>query len=101
MSAKHIRFFVPAAVNAARAAGDGVYVDHGEAYGNLGEEAMILTALARFQKRFHPRVIYVTHAAGEPLPVGHLSKVRSTPSPFRAFAAAVAPWTAVLWFTLR
>src|SRR5512141_692502 len=72
-----------AAVNAARAAGDGVYVDHGEAYGNLGEEAMILTALARFRKRFQPRVIYVTHAAGEHLPVGHLPTVRSTPSPFR------------------
>jgi polysaccharide pyruvyl transferase WcaK-like protein len=69
-----------------------VYVDHGEAYGNLGEEAMILNALARIENYLLPRKIYITHPADEPLPTGGNSRVQDTPSPFRAFRAAAEKW---------
>lgn len=71
---------------------DAVYVDHGEAYGNLGEEAMILNALARIEDFLHPRKIYITHPADEPLPTGGNRRVQDSPSPFRAFREAAEKW---------
>lgn len=71
---------------------DAVYVDHGEAYGNLGEEAMILNALARIEDYLHPRKIYITHPADEPLPTGGNPRVEDAPSPFRAFREAAEKW---------
>jgi polysaccharide pyruvyl transferase WcaK-like protein len=63
-------------------------VDHGEAYGNLGEEAMILNALARIETFLRPRAIYITHAAGKPLPTGNNPRIRDTPSPYQALRNA-------------
>jgi hypothetical protein len=71
---------------------DGVYVDHGEAYGNLGEEAMILSALTRLETHFGPRRIYITRWADEPMPTSGHPRVLDTPSPFRAFQAAAQGW---------
>ena len=65
-----------------------VVVDHGEAYGNIGEEAMILNALRRLELHLKPQVLHLVHQAGEPLPHGDNSKVRPVPSPLPAFREA-------------
>lgn len=82
----------PAAAMVAGARRDAVYVDHGEAYGNLGEEAMILNALDRIERQLAPRTIYITHPDGQPLPTGDNPRVRDVPSPFGAFRDAAERW---------
>ena len=65
-----------------------IVVDHGEAYGNLGEEAMILNALRRLDLHLQPSAMHLVHQPGEPLPHGDNPKVQSVPSPLPSFRAA-------------
>jgi polysaccharide pyruvyl transferase WcaK-like protein len=45
-----------------------VFVDHGEAYGNLGDEAMLVQALERVERRFGPCSFVLPRAGDAPLP---------------------------------
>ncbi len=59
-----------------------IYVDHGEAYGNLGDEAMLLNALLRLDKYLGPCEFVLPYVPSNPLPQG-LSKVIKVPSPYK------------------
>lgn len=61
-----------------------IYVDHGEAYGNLGDEAMLLNALRRLDLHLGPCRFVLPAEPGRPLPKG-LPPVETVPSPRLAF----------------
>jgi polysaccharide pyruvyl transferase WcaK-like protein len=56
-----------------------VFVDHGEAYGNLGDEAMLLRALSRLRQYLGPCKVLLTAAEAAPLPDGlvEVERIRS------------------------
>lgn len=47
-----------------------IYIDHGEAYGNLGEEAILLNALWRLERFMGPCEFILPAVPGKPLPEG-------------------------------
>lgn len=78
--------------NSRRRKGIEIVVDHGEAYGNLGEEAMILNALRRLNLHLQPSAMHLVHEPGEPLPHGDNPNVQGVPSPLPSFRAAATRW---------
>jgi polysaccharide pyruvyl transferase WcaK-like protein len=62
-----------------------VYVDHGEAYGNLGDEAMLLGALSRLQRHLGPCQFVIPRESSRPLPALSGYAVQLVPSPFAFF----------------
>ena len=58
-----------------------IYVDHGEAYGNLGDEAMLLNALRRLEEQLGPCEFTLPGEPGKPLP-SQLSPVSVVLSPY-------------------
>lgn len=64
-----------------------IYVDHGEAYGNLGDEAMLLNALRRLDIYLGPCDFVLPAETGRPLPLG-LKNVTTVPSPYSIFSRA-------------
>lgn len=61
-----------------------IFVDHGEAYGNLGDEAMLLNALERLARYLGPCEFVLTSEPGKPLPP-HLPKVETVLPPHVEF----------------
>jgi len=62
-----------------------IYVDHGEAYGNLGDEAMLLNALARLEHYLGPCQFVLPTEKGKPLPDLSQYTVILVPPPHLAF----------------
>jgi len=67
-----------------------IFVDHGEAYGNLGDEAMLLNAVARLQYYLAPCKVLLTSEETCPLPIG-LAKIEMVSSP-RVMLGTRAIW---------
>ena len=67
-----------------------VFVDHGEAYGNLGDEAMLVSALARLRRHLGDCVFVIPREGNRPLPALGSFAVEHVPSPFVSFARASA-----------
>ena len=66
-----------------------IFVDHGEAYGNLGDEAMLVSALGRLTKHLGPCVFVLPREGKRPIPNLEGFIVETTASPFLIFKAAV------------
>jgi polysaccharide pyruvyl transferase WcaK-like protein len=62
-----------------------VFVDHGEAYGNLGDEAMLLSALRRLTSSIGPCHFVIPRESSRPLPRLDDFAVEYVPSPFLFF----------------
>jgi polysaccharide pyruvyl transferase WcaK-like protein len=62
-----------------------VFVDHGEAYGNLGDEAMLLNALRRLTSSFGSCHFIIPRESSRPLPRLDEFVVEHVPSPFLFF----------------
>lgn len=62
-----------------------VFVDHGEAYGNLGDEAMLLSALRRLTSSLGPCHFVIPRESSRPLPRLDDFVVEHVPSPFLFF----------------
>jgi polysaccharide pyruvyl transferase WcaK-like protein len=62
-----------------------VFVDHGEAYGNLGDEAMLLSALRRLTRSLGPCHFVIPRESSRPLPRLDDFVVEHVPSPFLFF----------------
>ena len=62
-----------------------VFVDHGEAYGNLGDEAMLLSALRRLTGQLGPCHFVIPRESSRPLPRLDDFLVEHVPSPFLFF----------------
>jgi polysaccharide pyruvyl transferase WcaK-like protein len=62
-----------------------VFVDHGEAYGNLGDEAMLLNALRRLTSRLGPCHFIIPREGSRPLPCLDHFSVEYVPSPYTFF----------------
>jgi polysaccharide pyruvyl transferase WcaK-like protein len=75
-----------------------VFLDHGEAYGNLGDEAMLQSALRRLSARLGPARFVVPRQGHKPLPSLAGYDVQEVPSPFSTFMRLVDephhPWWA-------
>jgi polysaccharide pyruvyl transferase WcaK-like protein len=65
-----------------------IYVDHGEAYGNLGDEAMLRSALARLETHLGPVGFVLPREDARPLPDLSAHDIETVPSPYAAFAEA-------------
>lgn len=65
-----------------------VFVDHGEAYGNLGDEAMLLSALSRLEQHLGPCVFVLPREGDRPLPALQRFAIDYVPSPFAFFLRA-------------
>ena len=66
-----------------------IFVDHGEAYGNLGDEAMLVSALGRLTRHLGPCVFVLPREGKRPIPNLEGFIVETTTSPFLIFKAAV------------
>lgn len=64
-----------------------VFVDHGEAYGNLGDEAMLSNALRRLQAQLGECIFVIPREGTRPLPVFDGWRVEEVPSPFLFYMA--------------
>lgn len=62
-----------------------IFVDHGEAYGNLGDEAMLRNALRRLAKYFGPTRFVLPRSGLRPLPALDGYDVEEVPSPYMSF----------------
>jgi polysaccharide pyruvyl transferase WcaK-like protein len=75
-----------------------VFLDHGEAYGNLGDEAMLQSALRRLSAHLGPARFVVPREGRRPLPSLAGFEVQEVPSPFPIFVRLVDdphhPWWA-------
>ncbi len=65
-----------------------VFVDHGEAYGNLGDEAMLLSALRRLEQHLGPCTFVIPREGTRPIPALQGYDVREVPSAFAFFLAS-------------
>ena len=66
-----------------------IYIDHGEAYGNLGDEAMLVSALRRLTKHLGPCVFVLPREGSRPIPNLEEFRVELTPSPYLIFKAVI------------
>ena len=66
-----------------------IFVDHGEAYGNLGDEAMLISALRRLSKHLGPCVFVIPREGNRPIPNLEEFSIVTTPSPYSVFKAVV------------
>ncbi len=66
-----------------------IFVDHGEAYGNLGDEAMLLSALKRLTKHLGPCIFVLPREENRPIPNLEDFIVELTPSPYLTFKTAI------------
>jgi polysaccharide pyruvyl transferase WcaK-like protein len=75
-----------------------VFLDHGEAYGNLGDEAMLQSALRRLSAHLGPVRFVVPRQGRRPLPSLAGFDIQEVPSPFTTFVRLVEdphpPWWA-------
>jgi polysaccharide pyruvyl transferase WcaK-like protein len=75
-----------------------VFLDHGEAYGNLGDEAMLQSALRRLSAHLGPVRFVVPRQERRPLPSLAGFDIQEVPSPYTTFARVVDnprhPWWA-------
>ena len=75
-----------------------VFLDHGEAYGNLGDEAMLQSALRRLSAHLGPVRFVVPRQGRRPLPSLAGFDIQEVPSPFTTFVRLVddphPPWWA-------
>src|ERR1700732_877804 len=73
-----------------------VFLDHGEAYGNLGDEAMLQSALRRLSAHLGPVRFVVPRQERRPLPSLAGFDIQEVPSPYTTFARLVDkphhPW---------
>ncbi len=67
-----------------------IFIDHGEAYGNLGDEAMLLNALRRLQALAGPCEFTLPVKPEQPLPEA-LPPVQTTASALAAFEELIRP----------
>jgi polysaccharide pyruvyl transferase WcaK-like protein len=65
-----------------------VFVDHGEAYGNLGDEAMLISALRRLEQHLGPCTFVIPREGARPIPALEGYDVVEVPSPFAFFLAS-------------
>lgn len=73
-----------------------VYVDHGEAYGNLGDEAMLLNGLRRLIEYVGPCEFIVPAEEGKPLPDLSRYKVKLISPPHLVFRSWQHPIAVIL-----
>jgi polysaccharide pyruvyl transferase WcaK-like protein len=75
-----------------------VFLDHGEAYGNLGDEAMLQSALRRLSARIGPVRFVVPRQERRPLPSLAGFDIQEVPSPYTTFMGLIDkpnhPWWA-------
>jgi polysaccharide pyruvyl transferase WcaK-like protein len=73
-----------------------IFVDHGEAYGNLGDEAMLWNALRRLEKHVGPCRFVVPREGQRPMLSLPGFDIEETPSPYMSFVricdAPKQPW---------
>lgn len=72
-----------------------IYIDHGEAYGNLGDEAMLLSALARLENQFGKCHFILPREGLRPLPNLEAFDISFVPSPFAFFRDAASKLDAI------
>jgi polysaccharide pyruvyl transferase WcaK-like protein len=62
-----------------------IFIDHGEAYGNIGDEAMLLNALRRLENILGKVRFVVTREGQRPMPSLSGFDIEETPSPYMSF----------------
>jgi len=75
-----------------------VFVDHGEAYGNLGDESMLFSALTRLRRHLGECKFVVPREGERPLPALQGFDVQFVPSPYQYFMRAGEK---TAWLTAR
>src|SRR5262245_32080436 len=73
-----------------------IFVDHGEAYGNLGDEAMLWNALRRLEAHLGPARFVIPREGQRPMLSLPGFDIEETPSPYMSFVricdAPQQPW---------
>lgn len=78
-----------------------IFIDHGEAYGNLGDEAMLLNALRRLERHLGPVRFVVAREGRRPMPSLSAFDIEETTSPYMSFVRICDNPRLPLWVRVR